>query len=273
VIDLLEKTNKQSNFFGQPYNVYAYICALSGQSIGCVGDFTKGIALCEKGLQYASELNDNLTLGFCEYMYGALLNLKHDFKPAVTHLLNALSYFAKVKFKAMLGLALSHLIHAYTGLGDLLSAGNYLEKFIEVPYSDRRNWISFSNFMLSAYHIASGDTKAAKRCCEEGLRLSRQDKNKFGEGVSLMALGRSLGEVDPSEFKPAIKTIHQGLEILEGLKLKAASFQGYLYLGELYSTLDSKKEANENLQRAQLMCQEMGIDYWLPKIQHIMAKL
>ena len=46
-----------------------------------------------------------------------------------------------------------------------------------------------------------------------------------------------------------------------------------LYLGELYSTLESKKEANENLQQAQLMCQEMGNDYWLPKIRQIMAKL
>jgi hypothetical protein len=61
--------------------------------------------------------------------------------------------------------------------------------------------------------------------------------------------------------------ISQGLEILEKLELKGISFQGYLYLGELYSTMNLKKDASKNLKKAKTMCQEMGIDYWLPKIQ------
>ena len=89
----------------------------------------------------------------------------------------------------------------------------------------------------------------------------------------MISLGRSFGKVDLSEFQTAIKTINQGLEILEALKLKGVSVRGYLYLGELYSDLGSKKDAIENLQKAKTMCQEMGIDYWLPKIREMMAKL
>lgn len=107
----------------------------------------------------------------------------------------------------------------------------------------------------------------AKFCKECGA------KNKFGEGLSLITLGRSLGKVDPSEFTTAIETINRGLEILETLRLKSYSLLGYLYLGELYTTLESRKEANENLQKARTMCREMGIDYWLPKIQELMAAL
>jgi len=273
VINLLEKTNKHPEFFGQPFNVYAYICGFSGQSFGCIGDFNKGIALCEKGLKHASGLNDLLSLGFCEFFYGVLFNTKHDFKPAEKHLLKALSYFGKVKFKALSDLILSHLIRAYTGLEDLKSAKFYLEKFLKIDKSNRQTWIHFSNFQLSIYHIASSDPKAAKRVCEEALRFSQQTKNKFGEGLSLITLGRSLGKVYLSEFTPAIETINKGLEILKTLQLKSYSLLGYLYLGELYSTLENKKEANENLKKARTMCRELGIDYWLPKIQELMAAL
>jgi hypothetical protein len=57
------------------------------------------------------------------------------------------------------------------------------------------------------------------------------------------------------------------------VKLKAFSFLVYLYLGELYSMMGSKKGASKNLKKANMMCQEMGIDYWLPKIREIMTRL
>jgi len=77
------------------------------------GDLLKIADVALPVIDLLEKTNDTLTLGFCEYMYGALLNLKHEFKPAITHLHNALSFFEKVKFKAMLGLALSHLVSEF----------------------------------------------------------------------------------------------------------------------------------------------------------------
>jgi hypothetical protein len=44
-------------------------------------------------------------------------------------------------------------------------------------------------------------------------------------------------------------------------------------LGEFYADTGRKKEAQENLKKAEWMFQEMGMDYWLAKTQEALNRL
>ncbi|MBC8509662.1 MAG: hypothetical protein H8D34_32850 [Chloroflexi bacterium] len=72
---------------------------------------------------------------------------------------------------------------------------------------------------------------------------------------------------------PAKEQIHQGIEILNGLKIKPWLTQGYLFLGELYGNWGHKERALENLKKAEVMFQEMGMAYWLDKTQEAQERL
>ncbi len=67
--------------------------------------------------------------------------------------------------------------------------------------------------------------------------------------------------------------ILQGIKICNELKIKPFSAQGYLFLGELYADSDKREKAWENLEKAQKMFQEMGMDCWLAKTQEVLDRL
>ena len=82
-----------------------------------------------------------------------------------------------------------------------------------------------------------------------------------------------MGKTDQTKCTEAEQSILKGIKILEQFKLKAWYALGYLFLGELYANTGQKKTAMENLTKAKLMFQEMGMDYWLEKTHEAMGRL
>ena len=91
--------------------------------------------------------------------------------------------------------------------------------------------------------------------------------------VAWTILGRIIGKTEPKDPGKAEEHILKGIKILDDLKLKPHVSVGYLYLGELYADMDQKEKALENLNKAEKMFQEMGMDYWLAKTQEVLKKV
>ena len=86
-------------------------------------------------------------------------------------------------------------------------------------------------------------------------------------------MGRVLGKADPSQSGKAEEFLQQGVKVLDKLKLKPLSSQGYLCLGELYADMGRREKSLETLKKAQSAFQEMGMDYWLRRTQAVLEKL
>ena len=65
----------------------------------------------------------------------------------------------------------------------------------------------------------------------------------------------------------------KGIKMLDELKVRPWSSQGYLFLGELYADTGQIEKALEKLRVAELRFQEMRMDYWLAKTQEVLARL
>ena len=66
VIDLIEKVERESDFFTMGVNPYSLLCSNCGLSMGLLGAFDEGKTFLEKGLRNASEINNLVSLGFVE---------------------------------------------------------------------------------------------------------------------------------------------------------------------------------------------------------------
>ena len=86
-------------------------------------------------------------------------------------------------------------------------------------------------------------------------------------------MGRILGKADLSQSDTAAKYIQKGIKILDEMKIKSWCAEGYLYLGELYTSTGNKEDALNNLRKAESMFQEIGMDYYLSKTQEILSRL
>jgi tetratricopeptide (TPR) repeat protein len=133
--------------------------------------------------------------------------------------------------------------------------------------------VPFIFWFLSFVHSDLGNLNEAKVHVEQALKLAQTSHQKHIEGISRIQLGRILGKMEGSQLHKAEQYILQGMKILDELGTKPAYAQGCLFLGELYADAGQKEKALENLKKAEAMCQEMGINYWLARTKKLLKML
>jgi class 3 adenylate cyclase/tetratricopeptide (TPR) repeat protein len=274
IIDLIEKTERKSDFFSLAMNPYSILCAFYGYSMGLLGDFEEGENFIEKGLGNVSDINDLQTLGMVEMVYGLFFNARGDWERTIEHFKKCIKYSEEGKWDYGCAISWSGSGYAYSMLGDPEIGRRHAEKGLKMHRDIGIEMLfSLGNWLLSSIHLDLGDLKKARSLSEEALRLSQKNNEKVLEGWSWLLLGRILGKTEPSQIDKAEECILKGIEILEILKIKASYSLGYLYLGELYLNAREKEKAKNNLKKAEGMFQEMGMDYWLAITSAVYADL
>jgi tetratricopeptide (TPR) repeat protein len=122
-------------------------------------------------------------------------------------------------------------------------------------------------------YIELGDLGNARSCAEKALELAQKEQDKRSEGLSSVCLGLILGMQDKSQWPEAEGCILRGMKIADELKLRPFYALGYYYLGELYAHTGQREKALENLEKAEAMYQEMGMEYFLRRTQSELEKL
>jgi tetratricopeptide (TPR) repeat protein len=274
VLDLLEKTGREFDFFALPVNPYTFFCGYCGMSMGYLGNFGEGKIFLEKGLRHAARIKDLRTLAVVELHYGVFFHTKADWKPAIEHHQNCIKYSEEVKLLLALAWSWAYLGDAYSYLGDSETGISYVEKGLKVQQDGGLEWwLSLHLLILGGIHLRLGDLKKARSFMDEALRVSQKNNEKIMEGISWIFLGRILGQTETPKVDKAEQCIFQGMKILDELKLKPCYAPGYFYLGELYVKAGQKKKALENLRKGETMFQEMGMDYWLVQTPKVLAEL
>ena len=173
----------------------------------------------------------------------------------------------------MSGLSWSYLGYVCSMLGESEVGRRHAEKGLEIfRDSGMESILSYLYYNLGWICHDLGDIKNAKIHTEEALRLSQKNGEQLVEGMSLILLGKILGKIEPHRIDMAEEPILKGIEILQGLKLKAIYSQGYLFLGEFYLNGGEQEEAENNLKRAEGLFQEMGMDYWSARTREVMER-
>jgi tetratricopeptide (TPR) repeat protein len=274
VVDMLEKTNKKSDFFGKQFNAYSIGCLYWGYSSAMLGNFEEGEALLEKALRYAIEINHSPTLGSVETFYGFLYAFKGDGKNTVKHFENSIRYLEKGQVVILYGIARAGLGYGYYFLGQLEEARSHVEKGLSLHLGRGMPALASAiHFELGLICYDLRDLKSAQTSIEKALELSQQTNERQHEGLAWELLGRVLGKSDPQQIDKAEEYILNGIRIHEDLKLKPLYSLGYFFLGELYTDTGQREKVLENLKKAEGMFKEMGMDYWLRKTQEVLGRL
>ena len=274
VINLLEKTGKESDFFTQAVNPYSYICGNSGTALGYLGRFEEGKAYLEKALRNATRLGDPATLGMIQFMYGLLFYIRGDFKAAKEHLEKSIAYGEEAKYPMIIALALCTLGHAHCFLGDPETGRRQAEEGLRI-YNDSgiEAILPFCLWTMGSIHLDLRDLKNAGDFMEQALSLSRKNREEDREALALVGLGRVLGKRKQPQTEQAQEFFSKGLEILHNLKTKPWYSQGRMFLGEYYLDTCEKEKAMENLKEAEVMFQEMGMEHWLDRTRKLLERI
>jgi class 3 adenylate cyclase/tetratricopeptide (TPR) repeat protein len=271
---LLEKTHRESEFFGREYNIYSWVLANQGRAVSTMGGFEEGEILCKKALRFAEGIGNPFNTGWARLMLGWVYDAKGDGRNAVHHALEAVKCFEDSQFLLLLGAAYSALGWGHLLLGEPDASRSCADRAVEI---DRRFGVSFylslAHWLLGLIDLQSGDSRNAQACIERSLVLSQDNNEKWIKGLSMIWLGKCLQRLDLSQSEAAERSVLQGIETLNALRSRPFASTGYLLLGELYADSGRRREALDALGRAQGAFKEMGMDYWLARTEKALEGL
>jgi len=274
VVALIEKTHRESDFFGRPGCPYVLCLMHSALGTGMTGNIEEANALFDKARSFALRTNHLYSIGVVPFAYSIVCLCHGDGKNAAKHLHQCIKYFEEAQTSVWIGQCWSLLGYANHLVGKREDTLKLIEKGLDFQTKlGTSMWFSSHSFYSSVVHLDIGNLSRAKVDAEKALEISARNNDKDYNGRSRILLGRIMEKTDSSLSDEAEKHILQGIETLEQLKISPQVSVGYLYLGELYADIDRKQEALINLKKAEAMFQDMGMDYWLAKTQEVLGKL
>jgi class 3 adenylate cyclase/tetratricopeptide (TPR) repeat protein len=270
VLDLLEKNQRQKDFFGGPINVYSVLHSISGLSLAWIGNFKKALSLCEKAAHVAADVNDARTLAMCDYVFGGVLVFKGELAPAKEHLRSAIKYNEKLRHMPSLPGSYAWLGLALALAGDPAAGRRQVEKGLKIQSDTGFKYLSTILWFCMGVCLAeSEEFEAARQTFEKGLDISRKNHERITEGALLIWLGRTLGQRLPPQNDRASDCISLGIEISKELSQRPDEAVGYLFLAELYANGERKDLALQNLKKATALFEEMQMQYWPGRAEKI----
>ncbi len=274
VIALIEKTHTEHEPFGRSENAYSILHGYYGQSLGATGNFAEGERFLEKGLSFARDVNNLLSIAVIEVVYGLFYWFKGDAENQVKHYRSSIDYLEKSQMLIFLGPVWACLGRGYLYSGQSETALQCAEKGLEI-HTDLGVplFLGTIHWTLGEIHLDLGNLEKALVHAEQAVDLSRNNNERHVEAGSRITLGRVIAATDRMKFDEARELMLQGINLLDDLQIRPLYAIGLMYLGELYANAGRKEEALENLKKAEGMFREMGMDYWVTQTQEVLAGL
>ncbi len=274
IIAMLENTRTEHESFGRVANLYSWLLAQYGLSLGGVGEFEEGIRVCERALAFADEINEPISRCVTELYYACLYFFRGDGEETVRRFSNSAACVEKLQIRIFLGLVWTWLGSGHHLLGNSGIALEYMEKGLKIQNDvGIQFWLSSHYYLLSLVHFDLGNLEKARAFAQEAVTLGERSDAKLWHGLSLISLGRTIGAINPVNADLAQGHFEHGIGLLQHMKLRPDYSLGYLWRGELYTRLGRRDQASQDLRRAESMFHEMGMDYWLGKAQEALANL
>jgi class 3 adenylate cyclase/tetratricopeptide (TPR) repeat protein len=273
-IALLEKSQRVPRAGVPEFDQYVLLLAHLGMARAMLGDFDEGERLCDEAIGSAAEIRSQYSLAFACVMRASVSAFRGKPTDALRHAreVRRLSEEAQILLFLGAGWIVEGWGHLY--LGDFAAAKECAEKGIP-PIIEHRvlSVLSTAQMLSGNASLALGDLPEARRHIEEAVRVAQENNQKHYEGQARVCLGRLLIEEDASRAGAAEQTILEGLKMAEDLQLRPFQALGHLFLGEAYAIAGQKEQALASLNKARLMCQKMGMDYYLARTEKALAGL
>lgn len=272
VIALMEQTHTEHKRFDRPANIYSILHGFYGQSLAATGNFTEGERFLDKGLSFARDIDNPMSIAMIEMLYGTFCLFKGDAENQVKHYRSSIDYLEKSQMSFFLGVVWTWLGGAYLYSGQTDTALRYAQKGLEM-HTDLGLplFLGSIHSTLGEVHLGLSNLEKALVHAEQAVDLSQKNNERFFEAEARITLGRVIAATDRMKFDEALEMMLQGIRMLDELQIRPRHAVGLLCIGELYADAGQKEEALENLKKAEGMFRGMGMDYWLGKTQEVLG--
>jgi tetratricopeptide (TPR) repeat protein len=138
-----------------------------------------------------------------------------------------------------------------------------------VTQAEQRNRMArgLSLSLLSEAYLLAGRPGDAVAAAQRGLEGARQRRERADEARHLRALAEATVQTDPPDFAMADRSYREALTLATELGMRPFVARCHAGLATLYRRTGKWQEAQEHLTTATTMYREMGMTYWLERLE------
>jgi tetratricopeptide (TPR) repeat protein len=225
-------------------------------SLAELGRFDEGLVLGTDALRLARTVDDKFRLVIAHYHLGRLHLRRGALANAVACFEEALSIGQTWDINNYATGATAELAVAYARSGRIKDA---LER-VGPRLASLPLWRAEVDFL-------AGQPEEALETAEQALTRHRQREERGLEGWTLRLLGEIVASRDPLESARAEGHYREALAIATELGMRPLVAHCHLGLGRLYRRTGDHVKATEHLTTAATMYRDMGMTFWLEKLE------
>jgi class 3 adenylate cyclase/tetratricopeptide (TPR) repeat protein len=198
--------------------------------------------------------------------------LKGDFDRAAPLAVRAIAIHRQWGFRRTLGTSASLLGHIFALSGRIADAVDLLEEGVREADTFEATWLRCPRlqFLGEAYLLA-GRLEQATRTAQHALSLARERRERGFEAWILRLQAEIAGVSGRGEDANAVYRV--ALALANELEMRPLVAHCHLGLGKLYRRTDNRVQAQEHLATATTLYREMGMTYWLEKVEQAVRDL
>jgi len=168
----------------------------------------------------------------------------------------------------------SELGAAYTLAGRLPEALPLLEQAVaQATAMGRGSHLSFWTVQLSTGYLLAGRLEDALPLAQRALTLTRTHGERGYQAHALRLLGDIHAQRQPPDVAPAETHYREALALAEELGMRPLQAHCHRGLGALYAQAGRPQQARTALSTAIALYRDMGMTFWLPQAEAVLAQL
>jgi tetratricopeptide (TPR) repeat protein len=238
--------------------------------LGELGQFDRALSVASDALEIATSAQHAFSLAGAMWAMEWPRVLQGDWARAIPGLERGLALCKsteiivwEIPYSAVLGRARTLAGRPGEAIGPLEEA------VANAPQKDRVSEALWTTWLGDAY-LAANRIADARRVATVALNLARERQLRGDEAHALRLVAEIAVLQDPSDLKTAEDHYHDAQTLAEERGMRPLVAHCHLGLGKLYRRTGKREQAQEHLTTATTMYREMGMTYWLEKVEQDM---
>jgi class 3 adenylate cyclase/tetratricopeptide (TPR) repeat protein len=230
------------------------------------GRYVDAIRRGEETLRMAEELGHPAPIAWAFCFLGYAHCGRGDVDQAIDLSARSLALARERDVRNLIQAASTCLGAAYTLAGRATEAIARLQEAVETGRpTSRMDFLALVS--LGRAYLSAGRVDEAIGRAREALAACREQSMRNLEASALHLLGEIAAGLERPKLEEAERHYHQALGVAEELGMRPLVAHCHLGLGKLYRRTGKSEQATEHLTIAAAMYGEMGMTYWLEKLE------
>jgi tetratricopeptide (TPR) repeat protein len=164
--------------------------------------------------------------------------------------------------------------YAYALSGRLAEALPLLEQAVEQSAATKHMYLyPLCVAHLGEAYLLAGRIADADQQARHALERSRDLKQRGHEAYALRLLGEIAAQRQPPDTESAVAAYRQALALADELGMRPLQAHCHRDLGTLYARRGQQAQARTALSAAVALYRAMGMTFWLPQTEALLAQL